>query len=459
MQCVYNLKDIKTASLARQLHWRRTHTKRTEAICMKLSIYLVREHVVDFNEVLQQKYREGEDAFVELQPSGQLPYECRAFVQRNKAKPPRWLPFLETHFETAQLNLINRSNSFVLLIKAAGRMFAVTFGHGFQSLDRAKIEPRFGLIVAASSLNPVQIRALETNLIDTVTRNKRTHSSAGSRVADFDVNPHTDWIRKLSGTPISENLAKSVSGSDSVCIGVDCDLQSVGAKCSELLAAYESNAYKEAFGYLDHLQPLGKHDPEIDRLEIHLAARLAERTHDRISIAFPEIPDEEQLDHFKVTGDRHAIQLEELTLEGIYQFLSQDELEPNPASIFVVGIGDNDAPVTKRRSLREYLVCEIEHDNETYIFCLGHWFRADRDYVQRIRREVAAIDDLTAELDLLPIRNREPEGKYNERLANDKLSVRFRTRKMHRLLAGVASQNTRSCTKSSRRSPRSTLLT
>ncbi len=61
-------------------------------------------------------------------------------------------------------------------------------------------------------------------------------------------------------------------------------------------------------------------------------------------------------------------------------------------------------PQRTRRSLREYLVGEIDHAGETFIFCLGHWFRAEHDYVQKIRDEVAAIADITANLELLPIR-------------------------------------------------------
>ncbi len=389
-------------------------------IHMKLSIYLIRPDETDLECIVQSKYLDDDGGYVQLTPTASLPYECRAFVQSNKAKAPRWLPFLATHFDTAPLNLLNRSNSFVLVLKAANRIFAVTFGHGFQAINRAKIEPRFGLMVAASALNPEQIRTLETNLIDTVTRNKRTHVSTGSRVDEFDLNPHVDWIRKLSGKPTSEDLAKFVSGSDSVCIGVDCDLSSVGAKCSELLDAYESDAYRDAFSYLDHLRPLGKHEPEVEGLEALLSSQISDRAHDRISIAFPELPDEELLEHYKVSSNGHSVELEELTLDCIYQFIAEVGIDSDPGHIFVVGIGDNGEPVTKRRNLREYIVCEIDRDDDTYIFCLGHWFRAQRAFVQQIRDEVASIADCTNELELLPIRNGESETAYNVRLADDK---------------------------------------
>lgn len=389
---------------------------------MKLSFYLFREAVTDFDEVIQPKYLDGDDAFVELPPVDVLPYECKAFVQSNKGKQPRWLPFLSGHFDTGGLELLNQSNSFVLVLKAGGRMFAVTFGYGFQALDRAKIEPRFGLIIAASTLDPdhEEIRTLETNLIDTVTRNRRTHISTGSSVAEFDINPHVDWIRKLSGTPTDNDLARFVSGADSVCLGVDCDLESLGAKCNQLLDIFTSEAYKESFRFLDYLQPIGKQDPRIAELEAALAERLAARSHDRIAIAFDELPDENLLSYFKVSSNRRAVELDELGLGGIYQLLEELNVASDPAAIYVVGIGDHGEPVTKRRSLREHLVCEIDLGDDTFIFCFGNWFLAERDYVQGIRDQIASLQDISVELDLPPLQNKEPEGEYNIRVAEDK---------------------------------------
>ena len=387
---------------------------------MKLSVYLVRENVTDFDKVLQAKHFQDDQGFVELAQTKALPYECKAFVQSNKAKPPRWASYLREHFDTDSLDLLNQNNSFLLLIRVSGRMFAVTFGYGFTAIDRSKIEPRFGLMAAANSLDAERINTLETNLIDAVSRNKRTHISIGSRVEEFDLNPRVDWVRKISGKPKSSKLAKSISGSESVCVGVDCTLAQVGDKCGELLAEFESEKYKDSFRYLDDLWPINKNSPEIPDLNNDLATKLAARSHDRIAIAFPEIPNEELLDHFRVYCRFESVDLEELGLAGIYTFMDESSLPPDPSQINIVGIGDNDQPITKSRTLREYLVCEVDRGDETFIFCVGQWFRANKDYVQQVRMEVASLDDLTATLDLIQIRNDEREEHYNQRVADDR---------------------------------------
>ena len=183
-----------------------------------------------------------------------------------------------------------------------------------------------------------------------------------------------------------------------------------------MLDLFESKDYKDGYEFLDQLQPLNKHDPRIPGLESQLVQRLKESSSDRISIAFPEMPNEEALDHYKVTCGG-SVDMQELTLEGIYDFIKTNDLAAEPEKIYVVGIGDNDAAVTRRRSLRDYLACEFDHENETFLFCNGEWYQAEKDYVKSTRAKVAALSDLTAELALLPIKNGEKEGEYNERLA------------------------------------------
>lgn len=388
---------------------------------MKLSVYLLRDSVTSFDEAIQLKYLEGENAFRGLSPATDLPYECRAYIQSNKPKEPRWLPFLASHFDTGNLELRNTSNSFVLLLRISGRTFAVTFGYGFNALDRGKIEPRFGLMVTVNALDPAQLRMVDSNNVDLVTRQRRTHLSAGSPVYEFDLNVHLDWIRRVSGKPSSDDLAKSVGGAESVTINADCNLETLGQKCGQLLELYESDAYKENFGFIDHLQPLGKADPLVPLLDAHLRERLQGGSHDRISIAYPELPDEEQLAAFKLWHGSDHIYMEDLSLSGVYRYFETcPDVPRDPAACWVIGLDSNDGPVTHKRPLREYLVCEAEHDGQIYVLSLGQWFRVETDYAQQVRDAVAEIADITDVLDLLPARFGEEEGDYNARAANEK---------------------------------------
>jgi hypothetical protein len=59
---------------------------------------------------------------------------------------------------------------------------------------------------------------------------------------------------------------------------------------------------------------------------------------------------------------------------------------------------------SSRRRTREF-----NHGKETFLFCNGEWFQAEKDYVKKIRAEVAALADVTTMLALVPVKNGESE--------------------------------------------------
>lgn len=387
---------------------------------MKLSVYLMRDSIKKFDEILNDKSLKGSKPFRELKSSTTMPYPCKAFIQVNKSGAPKWESFLRGAFRTSNLNLVNQNSSFVLLIKKQNRFFAVTLGFGFLAIDPTAIESRFGLMVAANWLT--KVNGVETNIIDRVSRSQKLHLGEGSDFAELSLNPQIDFIRRMEGKLPTNATATKISGCDSCCITTKGDITSLGAICTDLLERYEAKDYKKLYGFLDNLMPLGKHDPRIPELEEKLAKRLAAKSYEKISIAFPEIPDEERLNHYKVSCGI-SVDLEELTLEGIYEFIKDYGIEANPDKIFVLGIGNDDSPVTRRRSLREYLAAEFEKGSDTFIFCNGDWFLAEANYVKKVRKEVAALPDVTLSLALAPMKSNESEGAYNERasMANDLL--------------------------------------
>lgn len=388
---------------------------------MKLTIHLFRDDVKSFDELIQTKYLDGDDAYGELSPSTPLPFECRAFVQSNRTKEPRWIDFLSTHFAIDDLGLHTASSSFVILLKAKERIFAVTFGYAFNALSRGKLEPRFGLRVALNSLDDSQLRTVDTRNIDLVTRQQRTQLNVGSRVTEFGLNPDVDWIRYVAGKSGLSELGKSVSGSESLGITCDCTLDQLGQKCAELLDVFLREDYKTKFPFVDHFQPLPKDDPLLPSLEEEVTKRLNERSHDHIAIAHPELYDSDRLSFHKVAYKKVRDQFEEITLDEIYGFLDRSGFDSvDPYEFYLVGVDDQDQAVTHRRPLYDYLVCEIQRSGQTFVLSLGQWFKIDTDYVQSVNQRAAQISDLTSTLELPPIRKGELEGEYNRRVADER---------------------------------------
>lgn len=392
---------------------------RQELYHMNLTIYLLRETVVDFEDVILDRYLEGEACFVEIHPSVQLPFPCKAYVQANKAKPPKWQSWLQTAFDLDSQNLMNRSNSFVLLLKVENRIFAVTFGYGFNAVDGAKLEGDFGLKIVLNQVNPDDLRTINTRTVDRVSRQQSIHVSVGSPLAEFGINTDLDWIRAVSGSPISAQLGK-LSGADSIRLKWDGTVSGLGDKCRDLLRIYGSEAYKRHFAFIDHLRPLKSDDLLVATLNEALVRLLQNRDRHRVAVAFPTIPNE-AITTYKLRQRRTHYETPDLDIAEVYKFFDDNPgIHIDLDTIWIIGLDDEDNPRTQKAALRQYLAAEIEHDGQTYLLSLGQWFRADRNYMDQVRRRVASLTDLTQELALPAWLRGEQEGQYNDRVARER---------------------------------------
>lgn len=388
---------------------------------MKLSIHLFREEVVTLDGLVKPESLTGADGFKELRLASSLPFPCRAFVQSERFRPPKWLGFLGDHFDTGGLRIQNASSAFVLLLKAGGRVFAVTFGHGFFALDRSKIEPRFGLMGSFNMVDPAKIRTVDTRNLEQVVKQRRTHVSVESSVRDFGFDPQIDLVRYVAGKPRDMEFATNVSGSDSLHITCDLSLPELGKKCEDLLKLYKSDKYKENFAFVDSFEVVKSSDPALAELESELASQLSRRDRSHIVAAFPDFFDETRVETFQISVGHKNKAIEDLHLGAVYDFFDQHpDLLIDPDKVWVVGLDSEGVPATDRLSLRDCLICEVGRQRDTYTLTFGQWFRASRSFVDRVKKQVAALDDLTNYLKMPGMAEGEKEGAYNDRVAGQK---------------------------------------
>lgn len=388
---------------------------------MRLSIHLFRDDVTDFDGLIKKESLTGAHAYKELRTSSKLPYPCQAFVQTARFKPPKWLGFLDGHFDTAGLRIQGASSASVLLLKAGGRVLAVTFGYGFLALDRSKIEPRFGLMGAFNIMDPSRLRTLDTRNLEQVVKQKRTHVSVESAVSDFGLDPQIDLVHYVSGKPQDKEIATNVSGSDSMHITCDISLPQLGKKCEELLKQYKSDKYKEHFGFADSFETVKPTDLVLPTLNEYLEEQLAKRRRGHIVAAFPNFIDETRVEQFQISSGHKKVQVHDLHIGAVFEFYNaHPDVTPDPDKTWVVGLDGDGNPATDRLSLRECLVCEVTHKQDTYTLTFGQWFHARRTFVERIKKQIGALEDITARLKMPGMNEGEKEGAYNERTAKHK---------------------------------------
>jgi len=386
----------------------------------KLAIYLFKDEVKSLNGAI----RADAKGYREVEPSEPVPYPARLFVREPAPKVPKWSEFYESHYEVGEFGL-QAATGAVLVVEVDGRVFAVTNGVGHTAIDRSHVEPRFGLKVALNTLDRKGIKSVDTRTIDTKTQNRKTEFNSGSELNEFGMNPTMDWVRAVKGRPASRDFARALSGADPAAITCECDLDSLPEKLRELLEAYASDAYKAEYGFIDYTQSLDRRDPRIPKLNALRDAMFQSRQQQRIALALPEIEDE-KIDRYHLFYRKESFELSELSLHKVYQHLEAAGLGlAVPENIRVAGYDDSGSPVTDSRSLRDFIVCEVDLGTDLFVFSLGGWFQLDRDHVERLKNEVRAIPNLTATLNFPPMIAGEHEGPYNDRVAAGKAWIKL----------------------------------
>ncbi|MDT0570549.1 DUF6119 family protein [Streptomyces sp. DSM 3412] len=383
---------------------------------MKLTVHLAREDVADFSELIRPVYIESL-GLEKLDPTDSLGFPAQAYIQQDKPTQPKWLGFLKPHFDVS--NIWNTSTSFVLLAKVSERIFALTFGmSGYSALDPARLEKGFGLRVSANSVDEDDLITVDTRNLDAVTRQQRTHLSTGSRISDFSIPLEQDWVRRIQGKTDKLSYVSSLAGADSLQVNLSAPLKRLPEVLTELLERYEATDYKRGFPFLDYFQPLSAGSEVVSTLDEMLLEWVKERREGKISLAMPQIIDDEQVNHFEISARRKVVELDEVTLSGAYRFLDECYEGEDPlGDTKIVPIADSGQASGKKRTLRDWVVCELEHSGKTYVLSLGDWYEVNRDYVTSVNDAIRKIPDMTDEFNFEEWDPKEKEGDYNDRVA------------------------------------------
>ena len=171
-------------------------------------------------------------------------------LKPRQSNPPWWANFLRPYLADASAlnDLFNSSNSAVLLLQAAGRQFAITFGFGRNLLDAATFERGFGLKVVLNTVAPDQLKSVDARTFDDLTIHTRRDVSQGSTIEAFGLDISRDLVRAVTGRPTDETLARQVTGSDALALRSRAQVPELPALCERLLEAYGSEERGARYG-------------------------------------------------------------------------------------------------------------------------------------------------------------------------------------------------------------------
>jgi uncharacterized protein (TIGR04141 family) len=299
--------------------------------------------------------------------------------------PPSWVDFIASGTKTV-LSKLNNSGAIALIFIPTGKRYMVfSFGHTISKLSAIGFERDFGLKVVLNTVDPKKIKSVDSKLVDTVVLSKRTQSSKENTISEFGIDVHKDLLRSVIGKPLNNTFASVVAGSDTLTLNCKVTSSSINKKSQEIIKAYNSNAYKKNYSWVDNVKAVtDKTDLTTlnSKLVLEFNKVLGGSPNTLFQLASPDILDFSTIDHFEIKGFRSK---EEIALPDFEKLIS--ELTTHSVSAITLNnlmtyhIDAIDGAVTLDSwPVYDWLIFELQYNGKTYILTEGDWFEVSKQY-------------------------------------------------------------------------------
>lgn len=378
-----------------------------------ISVYLLRAPIKSAKEALQEDPDKLEQHRITA-----LGDDATLYVRRRPPLPPKWTEFFAGEVEPT-LELKQASYSAVLLVKASGRLFAITFGSGGRfMLALGVYERNFGLRVAANSVEPDQIRSVSSRtFVDTALQVQRQVAEV-SDIAGLQMDVQRDLLTRLEGSVRRDALGKRMSGGDSVRLTDSIRPRRLKKVCSGLLRMHRKEVYKSRYPWLDWMGEVTDQDEEA-KLEEEVLGRLLNGEFDRFDVYPPEMVNADIVD-FRTR--RKTVVMEPtraLLIKTVERIGAKDPAALGEAlkTHHISALNENGEPV-RRWSWWDCLYYEQRSAGRAVVLDRGKFFRVKREDAAAINDFAAALEP--SGLELPDALHREIEPSYNPRVAEER---------------------------------------
>lgn len=329
----------------------------------------------------------------------------RLFVLTNHQHVPDWKALIEPHLSaTAPDEIINRSCSFILLIRHNSRNYALTGGYGYLRV-KSIADPRFGLDVTLRMVGEDEIKAVHQRNLKGTTR--QIFRAVQGYNPLLDASNFTRILRSLEGKGSFEGREFRISGRSCLALRTSRPLSQLPAvldEVEEILQGPPKVKFPQGYELVD--------DPATveclnGRMFDQFKAFWEDKAdRDTLYLEFSEPLEQFRLDAFRLTCRKRKgfpIELTDFDLE-----LIRDQFHKRSVTVIespdtikrmkVTGIKDGHV-AGRPLSLWDMLTCETMLDQHCYIRLDGEWLRI-RDELQANLNERLA--NVTVDRTLLP---------------------------------------------------------
>jgi uncharacterized protein (TIGR04141 family) len=206
---------------------------------MRVTLYLLREQAKLAKETLRkhQLYNERQ-----LRPPEVPDVEWRCYVRAGVDSEASWFEHVSPILAPGDTEPVKtKTAGAVLLVRAHGRLFAVTFGVGFHAVNPALTELDFGLRVTANCIDKDGLTLADARGLGKGKRNATSRLSLPGKVFALGLLTDEEWIRKFGGEVRVTGFAKSASGADALQLNIqDFSLFNLPDKLRQALDLYQA---------------------------------------------------------------------------------------------------------------------------------------------------------------------------------------------------------------------------
>ncbi len=390
---------------------------------MQLSYYLFESSVKSFKDVWQNNDpQKAPKDFKPVKLKKSFAEFTEAYLQKNNTSVPQWVEFVRPCCAAGALDGIrNTTNSFVILLKAQKRIFAVCFGYGYTAIDQELIEPDFGLWVAANSIASNKVVAVQARNVDPITVSKHFVVNRDSEMFIFDIDFMLNVLTSLDGRPEDSKFGTRVRGRDACYLTAKVDVGKLKSECSKLLKAYGVTRKDDAFQMLRDVRYV-KQKALQQKLNQKLSDALRAGEDTALGLVLPDIGEYEQITKYVFGTHAKAIEMEELAIEKVLQWIEAHRATSGSVLSLKFEALNDDGAVLRKFTLKQAVVFQAQQDGDTFVHTLGRWYRVAADFVQRVNDQLASglIKTITKRNWLPDIHEvgQNAEGRYNERASN-----------------------------------------
>lgn len=355
------------------------------------------------------------------------------FHRTTPLHPPRWIEFFSTHVDARDFRY--SSVSAVFIVRAARRLFALSFGQGRHLLKPGSFEEDFGLRATLNSVSPDRIRTIDRKALDATGRHSREQASRNIPIIEFGLDIDKDILRAVTGPPEDPSLGTRLAGADALSAVVEVSLETLRGRLQAYLAQSRKRNYKDRFPWVDNIREVG--DPQISgALDGELEARIRARQLDRIWMAVPDLVDWHDVAGFSFSRAQREGLLDDIAFEAYLDHIR------NPEEVSVAGLrrhrvfcisAETDRPKVDW-PVYKCVYAELDRNARTYLLNAGRWYEVAPDYVHEVDRTIQRIQgsrDLS-----LPEFTDQNETDYNRRVHEADATFALLDRKMIRYGGG-----------------------